>query len=131
VWHYRKVDAWLASMRVQQLIGALVTPCTREHLQIMRGNKIVEVKHPNFTKGSEANRLLKKKSYDFILAMGDDITDEDMFFSLPESAITVKIGTFSEYARYNLLNQTETIPFLNRLAGSGKRPQEEDSLKDG
>ncbi len=96
----------------------------------MKGNKIVEVKHPNFTKGSEVNRLLKKKSYDFILAMGDDITDEDMFFSLPGSAFTVKIGTFSEYARYNLLNQTETIPFLNRLAGSGKRPQEQDSLKD-
>jgi trehalose-phosphatase len=131
VWHYRKVDAWLASMRVQQLISALVTPCTREHLQIMRGNKIIEVKHPDFTKGSEVNRLLKKKSYDFILAMGDDITDEDMFFSLPDTAFTVKIGTFSEYARYNLLNQTETLPFLNRLAGSGKRPQEQDSLKDG
>jgi len=116
VWHYRKVDAWLASMRVQQLIGALITPCTREHLQIMRGNKIIEIKHPDFTKGSEVNRLLNGRSYDFILAMGDDVTDEDMFLSLPESAYSIKIGTFSEYARYNLLSQTETLSFLRRLA---------------
>jgi trehalose 6-phosphate synthase/phosphatase len=116
VWHYRKVDRWLASMRVQQLIGALVTPCTREHLQIMRGNKIVEVKHPDFTKGSEVNRLLRGTSYDFILAMGDDVTDEDMFFALPENAITIKIGNFSEHARFNLLTQTDTHPFLRRLA---------------
>ncbi len=115
VWHYRKVDAWLASMRVQQLIGALITPCSRDHLQIMKGNKIVEIKHPDFTKGSEVNRLLKGNSYDFILAMGDDVTDEDMFISLPESAYTVKIGTFSEYARYNLLSQSETLAFLRRV----------------
>ncbi len=116
VWHYRKVDRWLASMRVQQLIGALITPCTREHLQIMKGNKIVEVKHPDFTKGSEVNRLLKGSSYDFILAMGDDVTDEDMFFALPEKAVTIKIGNFSEHARFNLLSQTDTHPFLRRLA---------------
>jgi trehalose 6-phosphate synthase/phosphatase len=115
VWHYRKVDGWLASMRVQQLIEALVTPCTRDHLQIMKGNKIVEVKHPDFTKGSEVNRLLNEDNYDFVMAMGDDVTDEDMFFALPNNSTTIKIGTFSEYAKYNLLNQTETLPFLKKL----------------
>ena len=115
VWHYRKVDGWLASMRVQQLIESLVTPCTRNHLQIMKGNKIVEIKHPDFTKGSEVLRLLKEREYDFILAMGDDITDEDMFIALPPNAITIKIGTFSEYAKYNIMNQQETLPFLTRL----------------
>ena len=120
VWHYRKVDAWLASMRVEQLIGALITPCTRDHLQIMKGNKIVEVKHPDFTKGSEVNRLLKNNAYDFILAMGDDVTDEDMFFALPSDSFTIKIGTFSEYARFNLLNQTDTLPFLKKLADKRK-----------
>ena len=117
VWHYRKVDAWLASIRVPQLIQALITPCTREHLQIMKGNKIVEIKYPEFTKGSEVNRLLKDKYYDFILAMGDDVTDEDMFNALPVGSYTIKIGTLSDSARFNLLNQTDTLPFLRRLAG--------------
>jgi trehalose 6-phosphate synthase/phosphatase len=117
VWHYRKVDAWLASIRVPQLIQALITPCTREHLQIMKGNKIIEIKYPEFTKGSEVNRLLKDKYYDFILAMGDDVTDEDMFNALPVGSYTIKIGTLSDSARFNLLNQTDTLPFLRRLAG--------------
>ena len=117
MWHYRKVDAWLASIRVPQLIQALISPCTREHLQIMKGNKIVEIKYPQFTKGSEVNRLLKDKEYDFILAMGDDVTDEDMFNALPLGSYTIKIGTLSESARFNLLNQTDTLPFLRRMAG--------------
>jgi len=47
--------------------------------------------------------------------MGDDTTDEDTFRELPNEAYTIKIGTISEIARYNLRNQTSVIPFLKRL----------------
>ena len=115
VWHYRNVDGWLASLREQQLLMALIAPCTRQNLQIMRGNKVVEIKSPYHTKGSEAKRILKNDTFDFILAMGDDTTDEDTFRELPNEAYTIKIGTISEIARYNLRNQTSVIPFLKRL----------------
>lgn len=115
VWHYRNVDAWLASLREQQLINALIEPCTRLGLQIMRGNKIVEIKSPSHTKGSEAKRLMKMDNYDFIMAIGDDTTDEDMFKALPETAYTIKIGKMSQVARYNLRSQSKTLPFLRRL----------------
>lgn len=112
VWHYRKVDAWLASLREQQLVNTLITPCTRLNLQIMRGDKIVEIKSPFYTKGSEARRIMDKKSFDFILAMGDDTTDEDTFRELPERAYTIKIGNISAIARYSLLSQAEVLPFF-------------------
>jgi len=115
VWHYRNVDGWLASLREQQLLIALIAPCTRQNLQIMRGNKVVEIKSPNHTKGSEVRRILKNNSFDFILAMGDDTTDEDTFRELPGDAYTIKIGSISEIARYNLRSQTSTLPFLKRL----------------
>lgn len=115
VWHYRNVDAWLASLREQQLINALIEPCTRMGLQIMRGNKIVEIKSPIHTKGSEAKRLMQQDNYDFILAIGDDTTDEDMFRALPETAYTIKIGKLSQVARYNLSSQSKTLPFLRKL----------------
>jgi len=117
VWHYRKVDEWLASLREQQLVNALIAPCAHLKLQIMRGNKIVEIKSPKYTKGAEAKRLLQKDKYDFILAMGDDTTDEDTFRALPRSAFTVKIGSISNVARYYLLTQSETLPFLKFLMG--------------
>lgn len=115
VWHYRNVDGWLASLREQQLLIALIAPCTRQNLQIMRGNKVVEIKSPYHTKGSEVRRILKSNSFDFILAMGDDTTDEDTFRELPGDAYTIKIGAISEIARYNLRSQTSTLPFLKRL----------------
>jgi trehalose 6-phosphate synthase/phosphatase len=115
VWHYRKVDAWLASLREQQLIQALVLPCSRMKLQIMRGNKIVEVKSPEFTKGAETKRLLKNQKYDFILAIGDDTTDEDTFLALPKSAYSVKVGGPNSAARYYLLSQKEVLPCLRFL----------------
>ena len=115
VWHYRKVDDWLASLREQQLVNALISPCSRLNLQIMRGNRIVEIKSPIYTKGSEVKRILLKDKYDFILAIGDDITDEDTFRALPRTAYTVKIGTVSENAKYYLLSQTSTLPFLKAL----------------
>ncbi|MDD4971206.1 MAG: bifunctional alpha,alpha-trehalose-phosphate synthase (UDP-forming)/trehalose-phosphatase [Paludibacter sp.] len=115
VWHYRNVDGWLASLREQQLLMALIAPCSRLNLQILRGNKVVEIKSPFHTKGSEVKRILKNDNFDFILAMGDDTTDEDTFRELPNDAYTIKIGTISEIARYNLRNQTSTVPFLIRL----------------
>ena len=51
--------------------------------------------------------------------MGDDTTDDDMFKALPVTAVTVKIGTASESARYNLPVQTDTLPFLQRLTDEG------------
>lgn len=117
VWHFRNVDAWLASLREQQLINALISPCARQNLQIMQGDKIVEIKSPLYSKGSEARRILQNEQFDFILAMGDDITDEDTFRELPVDAFTIKIGNISEVARYSLFSQSEVLPFLNRLLG--------------
>ena len=120
VWHFRNVDNWFSSLREQQLVDALIMPCSRQNLQIMRGNKIVEVKSPHHTKGSEAKRLLGNNDYDFILAIGDDTTDEDTFRELPCSAYTIKIGNISEIARYNIRHQSDVLPFLKQLSENVK-----------
>lgn len=114
-WHYRKVDNWIGMFRAQQLMHALIPICSQNNLQIMRGNKIVEVKPAEYSKGSEVQRILNQRSYDFILAIGDDVTDEDMFRALPEEAVTIKVGYACDDARYNLLGQKDVLPFLNNL----------------
>lgn len=115
VWHYRAVDVWLAELRVNQLIKGLIGPCSRLNLQIMRGNKVIEIKSSDYNKGSEALRLIKKDKYDFIMAIGDDTTDEDMFAVLPDSAVTIKVGRFSDAAKYNLPTQSQVIPLLKKM----------------
>lgn len=115
VWHYRKVDVWLAELRTQQLINALIGPCTRLNLQIVPGNKIVEIKPPDFNKGSETLRRLEQQPYDFVMAIGDDTTDEDMFRVLPPDGISIKVGNFSAAAKYRIPLQSSVIPFLSNL----------------
>ncbi|HEY3369609.1 MAG TPA: bifunctional alpha,alpha-trehalose-phosphate synthase (UDP-forming)/trehalose-phosphatase [Prolixibacteraceae bacterium] len=114
VWHYRNSDKWLADLREKQLINALMSPCARLKLQIVRGNKVVEVKSMGHNKGTEALRLLGKDSYDFVMALGDDVTDEDMFQALPEEAVTIKVGSVSAFARFSMPHQ-DINGFLNSL----------------
>jgi len=94
--------------------------CARLNLHILQGDKVVEIKSPRFTKGSETLRLLRQERYDFILALGDDTTDDDMFAALPPRALSVKVGNASEHARYNMPEQSEVVPLLE-LLGPGPR----------
>ena len=129
-WHYRESDAWLGTLRAQQLVNALISICTRQKLQIMQGNKVIEIKSPDCNKGSEVNRLLANKRYNFVLAMGDDTTDEDMFQALPPNAITIKIGNVSETANYNLPSQSDVLPFLQSLLNKQKYVATEGTIKN-
>ena len=129
-WHYRESDAWLGSLRAQQLVSALVSICTRQKLQILQGNKVVEIKSPDYNKGSEVRRLLANKHYDFILAMGDDTTDDDMFQAVPQNAFTIKIGAVSETANYNLSVQSDVLHFLRAILGKQKMALADESSKN-
>ena len=115
VWHYREVDIWLAELRITQLISELNNLSSRKKLQIIKGNKIIEIKSGEFTKGKEALRLIEENDYDFIMALGDDTTDEEMFTQLPSDAITIKVGNISQVSQYNIPSQQQTVAFLNHL----------------
>ena len=58
---------------------------------------------------------LSLHEYDFVLAIGDDWTDEDLFRVLPESAYTIKVGMSQSHAHYNLHDHREVMKLLGRL----------------
>lgn len=119
-WHYRDVDTWLGMLRAKQLMQILFPLCTVENLQILNGNKVVEVKPNEYSKGTEIQRLLGLEHYDFMLVMGDDVTDESMFRVMPDPGVTIKVGSISDNARYCINTQDKVIPFLKRLLNSNK-----------
>jgi len=120
VWHYRNSDKWLAEMRTTQLVNMLIYPCTRKHLHLMKGNKIIEVKPAEYTKGSAISDYFQYDAYEFILAAGDDTTDEDMFEALPDQAFTIKIGQPSGKARFTLPGPADLINLLKQLVPKGE-----------
>lgn len=113
-WHYRTADdKEYALRRAQELTWQLRSFIQPElNLQIIDGNKVVEVKKTAFNKGTAARSFVEKGDYDFILAMGDDTTDEDMFMALPTSAYTIKIGDDLSAARNHIRSQDEVLNFL-------------------
>jgi len=100
--------------RAQELLWQLKNYIQPElNLQVIDGNKVVEVKKTAFNKGTAARAFVEKGDYDFVLAIGDDTTDEDMFEILPETAYTIKIGDDLSAARNHIKSQDEVFHFLN------------------
>ncbi len=103
VWHYRKAEPELGSLRSKELADAMHDMVSGTGLQVLRGSKVVEIKPAGVNKGRAALRWLEKyDDWDFILAMGDDWTDEDIFSVLPDWAWSVKVG-FGPYTRARFL----------------------------
>ena len=114
-WHYRNVHPELGFIRSRELLDNLHHLVRNTPLQIIDGNKVIEVRISGVDKGSVAKKFLENEHYDFILAVGDDKTDEDMFKALAERAVTIKIGAGHTAAQYNLSSQREVIHLLKQL----------------
>lgn len=114
-WHYRNVLPELGFIRSRELLDNLHHLVRNTPLQIIDGNKVIEVRISGVDKGSVAKGFLDGEEYDFIMAVGDDKTDEDMFKALADRAVTIKIGADHTAAQYSLSNQQEVLRLLNGL----------------
>lgn len=115
VWHFRKVPKNLGDLRVSELVNNLVYLTKDKGLQLLPGNKVIEIKNVEINKGKAALNFMFMNEYDFVMAIGDDHTDEDIFKALPDSAYTFKVGSSLSAARFYLRNPGEVRQFLNRL----------------
>ena len=117
-WHYRKVQKGLGALRANELMDNLQYHLNTFGLKMLDGDKVVEVKNADVNKGRASLNLLHDSEYDFILAIGDDRTDEDTFKALPETAISIKVGSNVSAAKYYLENQEEVRDLLLTLLDS-------------
>ena len=115
VWHYRKSDPELSILRANELKDELTSLTANYNVDILEGNKVIEVKNSGINKGKAAANKLNRYNYDFILGIGDDWTDEYLFEELPKTAITVKVGMSNTLAKYNVKSFNEVRELLNKL----------------
>jgi trehalose 6-phosphate synthase/phosphatase len=115
VWHYRKSDIELGALRALELKQDISGFIVNHNLEILEGNKVVEIKTIGVNKGAAAQAFLLEHPADGILAIGDDWTDEFLFRHLPADAITMKVGSEATVARYYIDNYMEVRNFLNIL----------------
>lgn len=115
-WHYRKSSPELGEIRSCELFDNLNEFLANTDLQLMHGKKVIEVRPGGVNKGHAAQNLLMMDTYDFVLALGDDWTDEDLFKALPEGAYSIKIGYGTSKARFFLDSPQSCRSFLHDLS---------------
>ena len=115
VWHYRRADNNLGELRARELASDLYGLTSNLNLQLLRGNKVLEVRNTGIDKGQATMRWTTRREWNFILAIGDDLTDEDTFKVLPPEAWSIKVGFSASSAKWNLLSPNEVVVLLHDL----------------
>ncbi|HQD25032.1 MAG TPA: trehalose-phosphatase, partial [Methanoculleus thermophilus] len=136
VWHYRRTEPLLGAQRAKDLKDDLLHLTSNLNVGVMEGNKVIEIKNNVVNKGRAALNWVTQRAWDFILAIGDDRTDEDLFEVLPPEAYSIKVGLAPSRARFNLVEQRDVLPLLWRciecdrdgVTTKKKRPGREKSL---
>ncbi|MFC5626007.1 bifunctional alpha,alpha-trehalose-phosphate synthase (UDP-forming)/trehalose-phosphatase [Algoriphagus winogradskyi] len=115
VWHYRKVESGLGDLRMRELFSHLKYMARGHNLQVLEGNMVLEIKRPDINKGRAATAMMKGAEYDFILAIGDDWTDEDTFKAMPKNAYSIRVGYAFTQANFNIKSVKQVRQLLQKL----------------
>jgi len=115
VWHYRNVDPTIAFIRGRELKEVLLSHTANLNIVVQEGSKVIEVKDVAINKGRTALQWLSRGEWDFILAVGDDRTDEDLFAALPEEAYSIRVGLGPSRARFSVLSHLDVRLLLKEM----------------
>ncbi|RAJ94126.1 trehalose 6-phosphate synthase/phosphatase [Larkinella arboricola] len=121
-WHYRNAEERIGFERSRELLFTL-TQLLPHGLRVLDGHKVVEIKSVDWDKGKLAERLIAANPYDFVLAIGDDQTDEDMLAVLTEKHhYPIKVGEGATVAAFRVSDVGQVLTLLNAFV---KHPDSE------
>nr|ASB17093.1 trehalose-6-phosphate synthase [Manihot esculenta] len=132
VWHHQDADPDFGSCQAKELLDHLENVLANEPAVVKRGQHIVEVKPQGISKGSVAEKVLLDmvnhgKPPDFVLCIGDDKSDEDMFGSILSTVsdptlpvapeiFACTVGQKPSKAKYYLDDAVDVVKLLQGLA---------------
>ncbi|KAI3516303.1 hypothetical protein L1887_15217 [Cichorium endivia] len=135
VWHHQDADPDFGSCQAKELLIHLENVLANEPAVVKRGQHIVEVKPQGVTKGLVAEKILstmveKGERADFVMCIGDDRSDEDMFESIRNTVLSASlssktpeifactVGRKPSKAKYYLDDTGDVIKLLGGLANA-------------
>ncbi|XP_074290127.1 putative alpha,alpha-trehalose-phosphate synthase [UDP-forming] 7 [Silene latifolia] len=132
VWHHRDADPGFGSCQAKEMLDHLESVLANEPVSVKSGQYIVEVKPQGVSKGLVAEKIFNRmeeigKQADFVLCVGDDRSDEDMFefiggainngiLSSNTSVFACTVGQKPSKAKYYLDDTLEVMNMLDALA---------------
>ncbi|MCP3919453.1 MAG: bifunctional alpha,alpha-trehalose-phosphate synthase (UDP-forming)/trehalose-phosphatase [bacterium] len=118
-WHYRAAQPSLATWQARELYQHLSEVLAGENADILQGDKVIEVRPAGVSKAHAMRALLAARdgTPDFVLAAGDDQTDEGLFRAAPPGAVSILVGDRRSAARYRLPDPRSMRGLLEHLSG--------------
>lgn len=125
VWHYLAADPEFGGWQAKEMHDHLESILTPFDVQVVNGQGWLQVRLANVNKGEMVRHIMAEmdESPDFILCVGDDRTDEDMFKVLAEktetsrgtSLFTATVGVKPSNARYYLRSSVEVAQLIEGI----------------
>jgi trehalose-phosphatase len=123
-WHYRLADPVYGSWQAKECqIHLEKMFLSKMPLEVLTSKKNLEVRPISINKGEMVKRILVLyPNVDFILCVGDDRTDEDMFRAIRTtvpieiSYFTCILGEKSSQAQYCMKDSDELVNFITLMA---------------
>ena len=132
-WHYRRADPEFGAYQARECQKHLERTVAKKYdVEVMTGKANLEVRPRFVNKGEIAKRLVLDygdqpgDAPEFVLCLGDDFTDEDMFRSLRQSnlptdhvfSVTVGASSKQTLASWHLVEPADVISCISLLNGS-------------
>jgi trehalose 6-phosphate synthase/phosphatase len=115
-WHYRQVEPDFGAWQSRELRLKLCEVLSHSPLEVLAGDKVVEVRPRGVNKGRVVALALEgTEPGTVVAAFGDDRTDEDLFAALPEGAISVHSNGKASRAAYRVNGPAEVRKVLAAL----------------
>jgi trehalose 6-phosphate synthase/phosphatase len=115
-WHYRMADPEFGAIQANELRLHLTELLSNAPVEILAGQKVIEVRPHGVNKGALVAPLLETVPADaLVVALGDDRTDEDLFGALPPEAIAIHVGPGPSRAAVRLASVWDVRRLLSDL----------------
>jgi trehalose 6-phosphate synthase/phosphatase len=119
VWHYRDADPDFGSWQAKELLDHLEGVLANEPVEVVPGQSIVEVKPQGVSKGRAAERILAElPAAEFVLCIGNDRSDEDMFNAMSAregGAYACTVGQKPSKAPFYVNDPSDVVAILGKL----------------
>jgi trehalose 6-phosphate synthase/phosphatase len=119
VWHYKDADPDFGSWQAKELLDHLEGVLANEPVEVVPGATIVEVKPQGVSKGKAAERILHEtQGSEFVLCIGNDRSDEDMFNAMPSkegSCFACTVGQKPSKAPFYVNDPADVVATLGKL----------------
>ena len=119
-WHYRNAPDEFADPLSKKLMIELEEALAQTSVSVISGKKVIEVKDAGANKGRFIDWFMKTyPSSGIPLAIGDDLTDEDMFRCVQKHhGCAIKVGEGTTVATKRLENPGAVANFLTTYAAT-------------